>query len=87
MSLAAQLTDYINAAFSGLWVQTHEPDEAEREILRLARDRKWKIAVWDVASGLHIARQQRRRRVRRRRSAWPPCGRCRPSPSVGTPRS
>lgn len=54
MSLTGQLTDYINAAFSGLWVQTQEPDEAEREITRLARDQKWKLAIWDVASGLCI---------------------------------
>ena len=37
MSLAEQLTDYVHAAFSGLWVQTSEPDEAEREIAQLAR--------------------------------------------------
>ena len=39
MSLAEQLTDYIHTAFSGLWITTHEPDEAEREIATLARER------------------------------------------------
>jgi len=38
MSLADQLNDYVNAAFTGLWVQTSEADEAEREILRHARE-------------------------------------------------
>ena len=52
MQLADQLHDYINAAFSGLWIQTQEPDEAEREILRAGHERQWKIAVWDVAGGL-----------------------------------
>jgi hypothetical protein len=45
MKLAQQITDYINAAFTGIWVQTHEPDEAEREIFRHARENKWKVAV------------------------------------------
>ena len=37
MSLMHQLNDYINAAFSGLWVQSVEPDEAERELVEHAR--------------------------------------------------
>ena len=54
MSLTDQLRDYINAAFTGLWVQTHEPDEAEREIARHAAQNKWKLAVWDIAQGLRL---------------------------------
>src|SRR5437879_2121987 len=52
MKLSDQLTDYINAAFTGIWVQTHEADEAEKEILRLAKDQEWKVVIWDVAGGL-----------------------------------
>ena len=55
MRLTEQLRDYVNAAFTGLWVQTQEPDEAEREILQLSRERRWRIAVWDVAQGLRVA--------------------------------
>src|ERR1700675_4311176 len=54
MKLAQQLTDYVNAAFTGLWIQTHEPDEAEREILQDAPQRQWKVAVWDIANGLRL---------------------------------
>ncbi len=54
MKLTDQLNDYINAAFSGIWVLTHEPDEAEREIIQHARQQNWKIAVWDIASGLRV---------------------------------
>jgi hypothetical protein len=54
MTLTEQLTDYVHAAFSGLWVHTSEPDEAEREIVRHARAQDWKIAVWDVANGLRL---------------------------------
>jgi hypothetical protein len=54
MTLTEQLTDYVHAAFTGLWVVTHEADEAERDILRHAREKEWKAAVWDVASGLRL---------------------------------
>src|SRR5215468_2461689 len=54
MNLTEQLTDYVNAAFTGLWVLTQEPDEAERELTQLARQRGWKLAAWDVAGGLRV---------------------------------
>ena len=54
MNLTDLLTDYIHAAFSGLWIHTVEPDEAEREIVRHAREQQWKVAVWDVAAGLRL---------------------------------
>jgi hypothetical protein len=57
MKLTDQLTEYINAAFTGLWIESREPDEAEREIVRLARQQKWKVAVWDVAHGLRLPLQ------------------------------
>src|SRR3984957_18132168 len=55
MKLSDQLTTYVNAAYSGIWLTTQEPDEAEREIIQLARSKKWKIAVWDVAHGFRPA--------------------------------
>jgi hypothetical protein len=54
MRLTDQLKDYIHAAFSGIWCVSQEPDEAEREILQMARDRKWRIAIWDIAQGLRL---------------------------------
>jgi hypothetical protein len=54
MNLTDQLADYVHAAFSGLWVQTSEPDEAEREIARAARQRGWRVAAWDIAQGLRF---------------------------------
>ena len=54
MTLAEQLIDYIHAASTGLWIETREPDEAEREIVQLCREHQWKLAVWDVANGLRL---------------------------------
>ena len=39
---------------TGLWINTNEADEAEREITLHARQRCWKLAVWDIASGLRL---------------------------------
>src|SRR5690606_12730070 len=49
--MLSQLVDYIHAAFSGLWITTCEPEEAEREISALARDQNWHLAGWALARG------------------------------------
>lgn len=55
MTLTDRMTDFVLAAFTGLWVQTQEPDEAEREIAALAKRKDWRLAVWDIAAGLRLA--------------------------------
>ncbi len=54
MSLVTTLSEYICAAFSGLYVHTFEPDEALREIGELCRQRDWRLAVWDLDRGLAL---------------------------------
>ena len=55
MKLTEQLTDYIHAACTGLWVHTQEADEAEREILQHARQQGWKLmAAVLVLGGLAV---------------------------------
>lgn len=54
MTLKDQLTEYVHAAFTGLWIHTSEPDEAEREIVQHALAHHWKVACWDVAQGLRM---------------------------------
>ncbi len=55
MTLAERLSEYVRAAFSGLYVHTHEPDDASAEIARLCRDQGWSLATWDVDRGLALA--------------------------------
>jgi hypothetical protein len=51
--LAQELEPLIRAGFSGLWVETAEVDEVEREVLTLAsRHEDWLVAVWDFCRGL-----------------------------------
>jgi hypothetical protein len=54
MTLIEQLNDYVSAAFSGLWIQSAEPDEAEREITQYAQQQGWRLAIWDAANGLRL---------------------------------
>lgn len=56
MSLATQLAPYVRAAFSGLYVETFEPEEALREIRELCTTEEWHIARWDIDRGLAIPR-------------------------------
>ena len=54
MPLATTLADYIRAAFSGLYVETHEPAEALRELADLCRQEQWTLATWDIDQGLSV---------------------------------
>src|SRR3712207_5184271 len=57
MSLADKLREYVAAAFTGLWLQSYEHDDALREIAQLCRDQKWSLATWDIDRGLQIPDQ------------------------------
>ena len=46
------LIEHVNAAFSGIWVQTHQADEAESELRQAGKDQSWELAVWDIANGI-----------------------------------
>ena len=70
MTLAERLAEYVRAAFSGIYIRSHEHDDAIAEIARLCRDQGWSLATWDVDRGLAIAgRTDGRDRSRRRRPA------------------
>ena len=57
MTLAERLAEYVRACFTGLWVHTHEPDDALAELARLCREQGWTLAAWDVDRGLSHAGQ------------------------------
>jgi hypothetical protein len=54
MCLQKKLRELIDAGFSGLWVQTQEPDEAIGEIRKLATAESYRLATWDCCHGLDI---------------------------------
>ena len=55
MTLAERLSEYVRAAFSGIYIRSHEHDDAIAEVARLCRDRGWSLATWDVDRGLALA--------------------------------
>jgi len=57
MSLATTLREYLAACFTGLWIQSHEHEDALAEIAQLCRAEEWRLATWDVSRGLQIAGQ------------------------------
>jgi SpoVK/Ycf46/Vps4 family AAA+-type ATPase len=57
MTLSTGLRDYIAAAFTGLWVESHEHQEAVTEIAQLCHEEEWRLAVWDIDQGLQIPGQ------------------------------
>ena len=57
MSLQKQLAEYVNAAFTGIWIYGREPDEAAKEIRKLAADNNWHVHEWDIARGEHATGQ------------------------------
>ena len=57
MSLTQRLTEYISACFTGLWIESHEHEDALREIAQMCRQQNWRLATWDVSSGLRLPGQ------------------------------
>jgi len=54
MSLTESLSELIDACFTGIWVESHEHQDAIVEIAQLCRDREWKLATWDIEQGLVV---------------------------------
>jgi hypothetical protein len=54
MTLAERLLEFVRAAFTGLWLQSFEHDDAIAEIPRLCRQQGWSLAAWDIDRGLNL---------------------------------
>ena len=50
--LSQKLSEYIAAAFTGIWIQSFEHEDALAEIAQLCRERQWSLAIWDIDHGL-----------------------------------
>ena len=54
MTLRERLTELIQACFTGLWIESHEHEDALREMAQLCRDQDWRLATWNLETGLTI---------------------------------
>jgi hypothetical protein len=52
MSLKERLAELVRAAFTGIYVQSHEHEDAQAEIVALCAEHGWSLASWDVDRGL-----------------------------------
>lgn len=57
MPLSDQLADYVRACFTGIWIQSHEHEDALREIARLCHEENWRLTSWDIDRGLRLPGQ------------------------------
>jgi hypothetical protein len=55
MTLTERLSEFVRAAFTGLWIQSFEHDDALAEIAQLCRQERWTLATWDIDRGLASA--------------------------------
>ena len=58
MTLSERLEEYIAAAFTGIWIESHEHEDAIGEIAGLCRANGWSMATWDIDRGLRIGDTQ-----------------------------
>jgi hypothetical protein len=54
MTLAERLSEFVRAAFTGLWIQSFEHDDAIAEIASLCRQQHWALSTWDIDRGLNL---------------------------------
>ena len=58
MTLGERLVEHVRACFTGLWIESHEHEDALHEIAALCRQERWQLAVWDLDRGLTIPGQE-----------------------------
>jgi len=57
MTLSERLVELVSACFAGLWVVSHEQEEALREITQMCHAQAWRLATWNVEQGLRLSDQ------------------------------
>ncbi|MFV0446241.1 MAG: AAA family ATPase [Planctomycetaceae bacterium] len=54
MSLTERLAEYVRACFTGIWIESHEHQDALVAIAQLCRQEDWRLATWDIEQGLKV---------------------------------
>ena len=54
MSLTERLGEYVRACFTGIWIESHEHQDALVAIAQLCRQEQWQLATWDIEQGFQI---------------------------------
>jgi hypothetical protein len=54
MSLKDRFSEYVRACFTGLWIESHEHQDALMAIAQLCRQEHWRLATWNIEQGLQV---------------------------------
>jgi hypothetical protein len=54
MTLVERLSEMVRACFTGLWIESHEHEDALAEIAGLCSRENWRFAAWDLDRGLSV---------------------------------
>ncbi|MDA1055833.1 MAG: AAA family ATPase [Planctomycetota bacterium] len=54
MTFTDRLAEYVRACFTGLWIESHEHQDALVAMAQLCRQEDWRMATWDIDQGLKI---------------------------------
>jgi SpoVK/Ycf46/Vps4 family AAA+-type ATPase len=57
MSLTERLSELVRAAFSGIWIESHEHGDALTDIAAMCKVANWCLATWDIEQGLRLPGQ------------------------------
>ena len=52
MTLSERMNELVRACFSGIWIESHEHQDAIAALAELCRGEEWQLAVWDIDQGL-----------------------------------
>lgn len=55
MTLTETFTEYVRACFTGIWIESHEHQEALADLIQLCQQEDWRLASWDIDQGLQLA--------------------------------
>ncbi|TWU09747.1 hypothetical protein [Allorhodopirellula heiligendammensis] len=55
MKLSDRLEELVKACFTGIWIESHEHDDALLEISQLCREHEWRLVSWDIDQGLRVS--------------------------------
>ena len=54
MKLSDRLEELVKACFTGIWIESHEHDDALLEMKQFCRENEWRLVNWDIDQGLRI---------------------------------
>ena len=54
MPLIERFGEYVRACFTGLWIESHEHQDALMAIALLCRQEHWLLATWDIEQGFLV---------------------------------